>query len=232
MPFPKELQKAGKNQKDFEEKRKAFVNAGKASEENDIYLGLYEDLIDECKDYQELEEGYSNMARFLDQLGKESFEFQQKARQARLLGFENEGISKVRIISAECCDSCSEYDGRVIELKKALLNLPMPSSLCGATMSSEFCWSKANTKELRTAPRFLKTRLPQLSSSRIRLPWKKIRRANNLILKRQEHPEGSGIICFRSFCSFVESHFFPFPGYHVSFWSYGACLSFLLCGTD
>ena len=144
MSFPKELQKAGKTQKDFEEKRKAFVNAGKASEENDIYLGLYEDLIDECKDYQELEEGYSNMARFLDQLGKESFEFQQKARQARLLGFESEGISKVRIISAECCDSCSEYDGRVIELKKALLNLPMPSSLCDATMSSEFCWSKAN----------------------------------------------------------------------------------------
>ena len=84
------------------------------------------------------------MARFLDQLGKESFEFQQKARQARLLGFESEGISKVRIISAECCDSCSEYDGRVIELKKALLNLPMPSSLCSASMSSEFCWSKAN----------------------------------------------------------------------------------------
>ena len=141
MSFPKELQKAGKTQKDFEEKRKAFVNAGKASEENDIYLGLYEDLIDECKDYQELEEGYSNLARFLDQLGKESFEFQQKARQARLLGFENEGISKVRIISAECCDSCSEFDGRVIELEKALLNLPMPSSLCGATMHSELCWS-------------------------------------------------------------------------------------------
>ncbi|MEE3022868.1 MAG: hypothetical protein VX367_09710, partial [SAR324 cluster bacterium] len=144
MSFPKELQKAGKTQKDFEEKRKAFVNAGKASEENDIYLGLYEDLIDECKDYQELEEGYSNLARFLDQLGKESFEFQQKARQARLLGFESEGISKVRIISAECCDSCSEFDGRVIELKKAMLNLPMPSSFCDATMSSEFCWSKAN----------------------------------------------------------------------------------------
>ena len=103
MSFPKELQKAGKTQKDFEEKRKAFENAGKASEENDIYLGLYEDLIDECKDYQELEEGYSNMARFLDQLGEESFEFQQKARQSRLLGFENEGINKVRIISAECC---------------------------------------------------------------------------------------------------------------------------------
>ena len=144
MSFPKVLQKAGKSQKDFEEKRKAFENAGKASEENDIFFGLYEDLIDECKDYQELEEGYSNMARFLDQLGKESFEFQQKARQARLLGFESEGISKVRIISAECCDSCSEFDGRVIELEKALLNLPMPSSLCGATMSSEFCWSKAN----------------------------------------------------------------------------------------
>tara|TARA_B000000609_G_scaffold5095_1_gene3303 strand:- start:375 stop:509 length:135 start_codon:yes stop_codon:yes gene_type:complete len=29
MSFPKELQKAGKSQKDFEEKRKAFVNAGK-----------------------------------------------------------------------------------------------------------------------------------------------------------------------------------------------------------
>ena len=84
------------------------------------------------------------MALFLDQLGRESFEFQQKARQSRLLGFENEGINKVRIISAECCDSCSEYDGRVIELEKALLNLPMPSSLCGATMHSELCWSKAN----------------------------------------------------------------------------------------
>ena len=130
MSFPKELQKAGKTQKDFEEKRKAFENAGKASEENDIYLGLYEDLIDECKDYQELEEGYSNMARFLDQLGKESFEFQQKARQARLLGYENEGISKVRIISAECCDSCSEYDGRVIDLKKALLTWNVDNA-CG-----------------------------------------------------------------------------------------------------
>ncbi len=144
MSFPKELQKAGKTQKDFEEKRKVFENAGKALEDNDIYLKLYEDLIDKCKDYQELEEVYSNMARFLDQLGRESFEFQQKARQAKLLGFEYEGINKVRIISAECCDSCSEYDGRVIELEKALLNLPMPSSLCGATMHSEFCWSKSN----------------------------------------------------------------------------------------
>ena len=77
---------------------------------------MYEDLIDECKDYQELEEGYNNMARFLDQLGKESFEFQQKARQSRLLGFESEGISKVRIISAECCDSCSEYDLSLIHI--------------------------------------------------------------------------------------------------------------------
>ena len=231
MSFPKELQKVGKSQKDFEEKRKAFVNAGKASEENDIYLGLYEDLIDECKDYQELEEGYSNMARFLDQLGKESFEFQQKARQARLLGFENEGISKVRIISAECCDSCSEYDGRVIELKKALLNLPMPSSLCGETMHSEYCWSKANYQRVEDSASVSKTCLQQLSSSRIRQAWTKVRRANNQMLKRQEHPEVSEIICFRYFCSFVESHFFPFPGYHVSFWSHGAYLSFLLCGT-
>ncbi len=46
MSFPKELQKAGKTQKDFEEKRKAFENAGKASEENDIFLGCYEGLID------------------------------------------------------------------------------------------------------------------------------------------------------------------------------------------
>ena len=38
MSFPKELQKAGKTQKDFEEKRKAFENAGKASEENDTQV--------------------------------------------------------------------------------------------------------------------------------------------------------------------------------------------------
>ena len=172
------------------------------------------------------------MARFLDQLGKESFEFQQKSQQARLLGFESEGISKVRIISAECCDSCSEYDGRVIELKMALLTLPMPSSFCDATMSSEFCWSKANYQRVEDSASVSKNPPPQLSSSRIRQAWKKVRRANNQMLISQEHPEGSGIICFRSFCSFVGSHFFPFPGYHVSFWSYGACLSFLLCGTD
>ncbi|MGB0434177.1 MAG: hypothetical protein ACPGKQ_07485, partial [bacterium] len=59
----------------------------------------------------------------------------------------------------------------------------------------------------------------------------KVRKAKNQMLKRQEHRGDSGIICFRYFCSFVESHFFPFPGYHVAFWSYGACLSFLLCGT-
>ena len=94
MPFPKELQKAGKSQKDFEEKRKAFVNAGKASEENDIYLGLYEDLIDECKDYQELEEGYSNMAQFLDQLGKESFEFQQKHGRQGFWVLKAKGLAK------------------------------------------------------------------------------------------------------------------------------------------
>ena len=143
MKLPPELLKAGKTVKDFEEKRKAFERAGKSSDEEEICNELYEDLIEECKDYQELEEAFRSLARFLDQHGKESFEEQQKTLQARLLGFENEGATKVRISSSGCCESCREFDGKVLKLEQALLNLPMPSSQCSASGVSEFIWSSA-----------------------------------------------------------------------------------------
>ena len=53
MKLPPELLKAGKTVKDFEEKRNAFERAGKSSGEEEICIELYEDLIEECKDYQE-----------------------------------------------------------------------------------------------------------------------------------------------------------------------------------
>ena len=69
MKLPAELQKAGINEQDFEEKRKAYEKEGKSSGNEEICLGLYEDLIEECNGYQKLEKLFKAIARIQEHFG-------------------------------------------------------------------------------------------------------------------------------------------------------------------
>ena len=49
---------------------------------------------------------YWNMAVFKDKIGQNSFEYQQKSQQSRLLNLRQQGKTKVKINADNCSESC------------------------------------------------------------------------------------------------------------------------------
>ena len=76
IELPDDLCRFGKTLMDYEAKRQALVIAGETCSEERISTELYEDLINDCKDYEKLEKLYRGIAHFLDQQEKDSFEYQ------------------------------------------------------------------------------------------------------------------------------------------------------------
>lgn len=141
--IPEDLRTFGITSSDFTSKKEMLLQSGRNISDEDVYWELYEDLVADCKNYETLQMLFWNMALFLDKQGKDSFEYQQKSHQARLLGMEENGVEKVKVKASACCSSCNKRHNLVMPLKKALLRLPVPNKGCQSTLFSEHIWCTA-----------------------------------------------------------------------------------------
>ena len=141
ISIPEELSILGVTTRDFEEKKN---NLAKSSEieinENDVIWELYKDLLKKALNFEILHMVYWNMAIFKDKLGQNSFEFQQKSHQSRLLHFMHQGKAKVKINASGCSYSCRKLHNLILPLSNAIKHLPIPNPKCESILHSSNTW--------------------------------------------------------------------------------------------
>ena len=141
VSIPEELRAFGITSKEYAEKKHDLSKSAETEvDENDVIWGLFQDLIKKALNYEILQMLYWNMAVFRDKLGLNSFEYQQKSHQSRLLDLEQKGKNKVKINATGCSTSCRKLHNLVLSLDKALSNLPIPNPKCEATLYSTNTW--------------------------------------------------------------------------------------------
>ena len=141
ISIPEELSVFGVTSKDFADKKSYLSKSVKDEvDENDVIWELYKDLAKKALNFEILQMIYWNMAVFKDKLGQDSFEYQQKSHQSRLLNLKQQGKTKVRINASGCSASCRKMHNLVLPLSKALKNLPVPNPKCESTLNSSKTW--------------------------------------------------------------------------------------------
>ena len=96
--IPEELRSFGVTSKDFDEKEGVLTKTmGNEVDEKEVFFSLFQDLATKAINYQILQMLYWNMALYKDKLGQDSFEFQQKSHQSRLLDLKQNGKTRVKI---------------------------------------------------------------------------------------------------------------------------------------
>ena len=94
--IPEELCSFGVTSKDFDEKKGRLTKCfGTEVDQNEVFFSLFKDLVKKANNYQILQMLYWNMAIYKDKLGQDSFEFQQKSHQSRLLDLKQNGKTRV-----------------------------------------------------------------------------------------------------------------------------------------
>jgi len=83
----------------------------------------------------ESDKNYYAMATFMNQEGKEFFNFLQLSNLKQLKEFQSMGIEKVEIVSGEGCSSCRELNGKVLMVENAIKNMPIPNKNCTNSFS-------------------------------------------------------------------------------------------------
>ena len=96
--IPEELRSFGVTSNDFDEKKGVLTKTiGTDVDEKEVFFNLFQDLATKAINYQILQMLYSNMALYKDKLGQDSFEFQQKFNQSRLLDLKQNGKTRDKI---------------------------------------------------------------------------------------------------------------------------------------
>ncbi len=139
--IPEELKVLGVTSRDFEKKRRSLAKSlNYEISENKVFWELYKDLLKIAYNYEILQIIYWNMAILKDSIGQNSFEYQQKSQQSRLLNLRHKGKTKVKINADSCSESCKKIHNLVFPISKALTNLPIPNPKCEATLNSSYTW--------------------------------------------------------------------------------------------
>ncbi len=96
--IPEELRSFGVTSKDFDEKKDVFTKTmGTEVDEKEVFFNLFQDLATKVNSYQILQMLYWNLVLYKDKLGHDSFEFQQKSHQSRLLDLKQNEKTRVKI---------------------------------------------------------------------------------------------------------------------------------------
>jgi len=136
--IPEELSIFGVTSKDFAEKKNYLSKSVRDEvDSNDVIWELYNDLVKKAQNFEILQTIYWNMAIFKDKLGHDSFMFQQKSQQSRLLNLKQQGKSKVKISSTGCSASCRKLHNLVLPISKAIKHLPIPNPNCDSKLNSK-----------------------------------------------------------------------------------------------
>ncbi|MCX6829583.1 MAG: hypothetical protein NT002_09925 [candidate division Zixibacteria bacterium] len=104
---------------------------GKQPAENDIINEFIHITESRFTDPSKLLIIYYSTARYMNEVGVDCFEMQQRGTRMELLNYKRNGVMRVEIISSnDCCDACGKWCGKKINVNRALELMPIPCKDC------------------------------------------------------------------------------------------------------
>lgn len=142
--FKKNLERYGINNKLFEKERLELSKKfGKDPSEEDVIWSIFNQLIIRFADnLQELKMIYYEMALFLNEEGRDSFQMGEMSRKMELLLLKKQGIKKVKILGTNGCEKCRKQNGKSYSISTALKTMPLPNKECTYHLNNDkygFC---------------------------------------------------------------------------------------------
>ncbi len=134
--FLEKFEHLGVDKSHFEEKRKILKERFKTEPStHDVIWGILNELIlENANDYSILRNIYYELALIVNKEKKEFFHLLQKSMEMRLKDMQKDRvIEKLRITAVgydDTCEECQKLDGKIISIKEALRQMPIPNRNC------------------------------------------------------------------------------------------------------
>lgn len=134
----RELEYYGISESDFSSARKTFFQKNRfEANDRDILWGLFNKAISQQSDLHDLKMLYLSMARFLYEEGRDHLQIHQQAMRMALKKYQQDGCTKVEIMDCgDSCGTCRQQNGKVLTIKDALREMPLPCQDCSFEPSS------------------------------------------------------------------------------------------------
>ncbi|MBI2415792.1 MAG: hypothetical protein HYV33_03970 [Candidatus Kerfeldbacteria bacterium] len=127
----KNLSPYGMGKKDFEiEKNELEKKFGQQPTDQDVLYSLFNKLVVQTSDFQDLKSIYYSMALFLNEEGHDSLNANRSSAKMGLAALKNFGVKKVEILVNSGCEECQKLAGQIFDIDKAMTDLPIPNQAC------------------------------------------------------------------------------------------------------
>ena len=133
--WKKNLERYDIKNKQFEkEKKELSKRFKKEASDRDVIWSLFNKLILKyVNNFQELSSIYYDMAIFLNEEGKSSYDMKYQSIKMRLLHYKQNDVKKVRWVASlgeRTCKKCEALDGKIFTIEKALKDIPLLVKNC------------------------------------------------------------------------------------------------------
>jgi len=139
------LEQYGIIEKEFDiHKDKLSKKFGQEANDRDVIWSIFNELLTKIRDLHSLKMIYYEMALFLNEEGKDCFTILQQSAKMELMRLKEEGIKKVRILTAseDSCEACRRLENKIFTIEEALEKMPIPCKECTYKLYDEkrsFC---------------------------------------------------------------------------------------------
>lgn len=133
----------GVTESDFDKTKDTLSKRfGKEAPARDVIWGLFNQVITQTKDPTTLSGIYSQMALFVNEEGRDSFQYQELSTKMSLfqLKQQTQGVTeKVEVVTCgkDSCPECQKLSGKVFLIDKALEEMPIPNRKCSYKFGEE-----------------------------------------------------------------------------------------------
>ena len=140
------LERYGITNKQFEkEKKEISKRFKKEASDGDVVWSLFHKLtLENVNDFQKLSSIYYEMAIFLNEEGKNSYDMKCQATKMQLLDYKQNGVKKVRWVASygeRTCPGCKSLNDQIFPIDKALKEMPLPLKECkNLDNGCRCCW--------------------------------------------------------------------------------------------
>jgi len=133
------------NEQFEKEKKELSKRFKKKASDNDVVWSLFNKLIlKHISNFSKLSSIYYDMALFLNDEGKNSYDMKYQSTKMQLLDFKQQGVKKVRWVSSagvRTCEKCKSLNGKIYLIERALKNMPLPLKDCkNLENGCRCCW--------------------------------------------------------------------------------------------